>query len=423
MAETDGFARLEAQRQNAISVLLILAISAALLLRFVATPALLNLFVSYTDEGGNLLEKFHWGTYAIFVMLPVAVMVRPILLEPRDILHFRALLRFSVAIMAIAAIMLVLGRAAPAGYLLDTYLAAGVAGMLMYCVNRPSRRVIVTVVLAYLLASAAVGVAEAVTGIRVLPYYYVEDVFRPTALTEHPLTFGLLSATAIGAVAATDWKISTRIGAIALLVVGVAASGARFATLLAAAELVALLMLMPWPGLSRPAARRAKLVVLTLVLVGGAALVALLVAGGMLSRFSEGIVDENFFARITIYRIFTLTSPGDILFGTSLDSILAIVNSELGLPYIESSPVSLIYQLGLPLALVFAWVLIRLIARLLADATLPVKLATAVFFTAALSNNTLSTKTAVLTIVVVLIVGLKSMDRSDEADAVRPERR
>ena len=406
MAEADGIAGFEARRQNALSIMLILGISGAFLLRFAVSPSVLNLFVSYTEEGGSILEKFHWGTYAILAMLPLALLVRPILLEAEDIPRFRALLRFSLAIGVLTAIMLALGRAAPAGYLIDTYLVAGVAGMLMYCVNAASRRAIVTVVLFYLLASALLAIAEAATGIRINPYLNVESVFRPTGLSEHPLTLGLLCATGIGAVAATDWKIWVRAAAILLLLVGVAASGARFSTILAAAQLLALLVLVPWPGLTPMAERRAKLAVLAIVLVGGAALIAVLIAGGMLSRFEGGLIDENFFARVTIYQIFTLTSPGDILFGKDLEAILAIVNSELGLPFIESSPVAFIYQLGLPLALVFAWVVASLFIRLLAGASLPLKLATLTFFLAALSNNTLSTTTAPVTIWVVVIVGL-----------------
>lgn len=411
MAEADGIARLEARRQNALSILLLLGISGALLLRFALSPSLLNLYVFYTEEGGGILEKFHWGTYAILFTLPVALLIRPVLLEAEDIPRFRALLRFSVAIAVLTAIMLMLGRSAPAGILIDTYLVAGVAGMLLYCVNAASRRAITIVVIFYLLASALLGIAEAVIGVRINPYTYVEDVFRPTGLTEHPLSLGLLCATGIGCVATTDWKIWVRAAAILLLVVGVAASGARFATLLAAAQLLAILVLVPWPGLSARAERRAKAVTLTLVLAGGAALTAALVAGGMLSRFSGGVVDENFFARVTIYQIFTLTSPADILLGMDLDKVGAIVLAELGLPYIESSLVALVYMMGLPLALVFCWLVAALFLRLLRGTPLPLKLATLTFFLAALSNNTLTTKTALVTIMVVLLVGLASPER------------
>lgn len=418
MAEADGIARLEAQRQNAISILLVLAIAGAFLLRFGLSPSVLNVFVFYTTEGGSILEKFHWGTYAILLMLPVALVTRPILLETADIPRFRALLRFCVGTGALIVPMLALGRTAPAGYLVDTYLVAGAAGMLMYCINAASRRVVVMVVVYYVLASALLGIVEAVTETRINPYYYLEAVFRPTGLTDHPLSLGLLCATGIGCVAATDWKIWVRVAAILLLVVGVAASGARFATLLAGAQLLALLVLVPWPGLTPRSERRAKTVVLVLVVLGGAALVAVLVAGGMLSRFSSGVVDENFFARITIYRIFTLTSPADILFGTDIEGVLAIVNSELDLPFIESSPVVFIYQLGLPLALVFSWMIAALFIRLSRGTTLPLRLATITFFLAALSNNTLSTKTPLVAIMVVMIVGLGSMNRPTRRQAV-----
>jgi hypothetical protein len=396
-----------ARRQNAISLLLLMLICLAFVVRFAIAPEIVNMFMAYTDDpeaGGAIYEKFHWGTYAIVLLVPVAVMLRPILLTDEETPKFRALVRYCAAMIAFAAFTMLSGRAGGIGYIIDTYLVAGLCGVLMYCVNQPTRRIIGQVVLVLLLFGALVGIVEAVTGTRINPYGAMEDVFRPTGIFDHPLSLGLICATAIGCAAAAPWRVSTRLVAIFLLFVGAAASEARFATLLAIIEILVILMFVPWPRLTPVAEKKAKALVLVFVVAGGAVLIGALIAGGLLSRFSSGLVDENFFARLTIYRIFELTSLSDIILGADLEEIVRIVNTELNLPYIESSPVVLIYQFGLPLALVFAGLLVMLFARLLAGAQMPIKIATGVFFLAALSSNTLTTKTPLVAIIVVLII-------------------
>ena len=183
-----------------------------------------------------------------------------------------------------------------------------------------------------------------------------------------------------------------------------AASGARFALIVATVEVLALVLIVPWTSLSRSAERKAKLAVLIMVLVGGAALAAVMAAGGLLSRFSDGVVDQNFSARTDIYRVFDYVSLSDILFGKDIVEVTDIVNHKLGLPFIESSPVYFIFQLGLVLAVPFALLVFWLLLRLLRHQPLTAWIGTIVFLAVAFSNNTMSQKTGVVTILVVLLV-------------------
>jgi hypothetical protein len=408
---TSGIAVDHGRRDQALLLVLVLALSLALCLRFALSPHLLNEFVSYTEDGGFILEKFHPGTYAILLVLLLTALVRPIRLDQREVVLFRVLFRFGVGSALIGVVMLALGRSGAAGFMIDTYLCAAAAGMAMLALGAAGRRAVYSAVLCLFIAGALIGILEALLEVRINPFKGGEEVFRPTGLADHPLSFGLLCATAMGCVAVTRWNLSLRVAAICVLFVALGVSGARFATILGAGALLLMLMYVPWPGISRRAERQGRLVVLVLAVVGGVALTGLLLAGGMLSRFSEGLIDENFFARITVYQVFGMTGWRDILFGTDTTVILDLVNDRLGLPFIEQSPVIFVYEFGLPLALVFTVMMVRLFSVLLTGATLPVRLATAVFFLAALSNNTLSSKTSLLAVIVVLILGAEAASR------------
>ena len=393
-----------ARRQNALSLLLFLLISVALLTRFCITPALMNRMVDYTSESGAFYEKLHFGTYAIMLLLPLALFSRPLFLRGDEIGKFRALLRYCLLLVVLVVFLIGSGRAGSSGTYIDTYLIAGAAGLTMFTVNEDLRRMVGNVVLVVLLTSAMMGLFEAVTQTRILPFGLTELTFRPTGLTDHPLTLGMTCAAGIGFVALARWRTWVKVAGIFLLFIGAAASGARFSLLLAAVEIFALLIFVPWPQLSRRHERQAKFVVLMITLVGGALLTAVLFAGGLLSRFGDTIFDENAAARITIYRIFEFTGIKELLFGADLNAIARIVKDKLGLPYIESTPVYLIYQLGLPLALAFAVLVFSIFGRMLRGAPRTAWIATGIFFVTALSNNILSSKTPVVAMFLVLII-------------------
>ena len=394
-----------ARRQNALSLLFFILTLAAFTVRFCVSPEMMNSLVDYTsDTGGALYEKLHFGTYAILLLLPLVLFSRPVFLRGEEIVKFRDLVRYCAMMVVLIAVMIGTGRAGTSGTFIDTYLVAGVAGLVMLAQNAGMRRSIGDAVLVICIVSALMGLFEAATQTRILPYSANEDVFRPTGLADHPLTLGMMSAACIAFVALTRWPIWLKVLAVLILFVGTAAAGARFALLLAAAEVLVLLVLVPWPGLSRRAERKAKLAGLLLTLAIGAVLIAVLAAGGFLSRFSEGVVDENFYARTDIYKIFSYVELNDILYGADLTEITRIVNEKLKLPFIESTPVYLTFQLGAILALVFAGVVFWLLWRLLRHQQRPAWIGTAVFLAAALSNNTLSSKTPVVTMLIVLLV-------------------
>ncbi len=407
-----------ARRQNALSLLFLLCLAPAFLLRFCVSPQLMDMVVGYSTDSGAFYEKLHFGTYAVFLLLPLVLFSRPFVLAGDDVGKFRALVRYSALLMMLVLYLLVSGHAGSSVFIIDTYLVAGAAGLIMLALNPSVRRLLGDITLIMLILSAVIGLAEEITKHRFLPYPLVELQFRPIGLSEHPLALGALCATAVGFVALANWRLWVRIAAIFVLLIGCAASGARFALLLTGAEILVLLIFVRWPRLSPRAERQAKVVVLVAALIGGTLLVSALLAAGMLGRFSNTIFDENFFARVTIYEVFTLVDWKDIVFGMKAADLLGIVREQLHLPAIESAPVVLTLLLGLPIALAFVVLVFWMLFRLLRGAPLPAWIGTATFLLAALSNNTLSVKTPVVMMIMVLILAYNSrpVGRSAQGD-------
>lgn len=397
-----------ARRQNALALLLLFCTAFAFVLRFVVSSEVMNLFVAYTLEAGAFYEKLHFGTYAVLLLLPFALFSRPFLLRGDEIGKFRALVRYSALVLLLVVFMFVTGRAGSSVLLIDTYLVTGAAGLIMLAQNPASRRLLGDITLGVLILSAVIGTIEALTQQRIMPYNAVELVFRPVGLSDHPLALGATCATAVGFVALTRWKTWIRVACIGVLFIGAAASGARMALLVTVIEIFALILLVPWPRLTPRHQRRAKLAVLLVTLGGGAVLIAVMLAAGLLSRFTNTLFDENFFVRVSIYDVFNYVSWQQVMFGMDGTELVRIVQQKLHMPTIESAQVVLILLFGLPVALLFAWLVIAMLWRMLRYAEAAAWIGVGATLAAALSNNTLSSKTPIVMMMIVLVLAYNS---------------
>ncbi|CAN7226490.1 VpsF family polysaccharide biosynthesis protein [Devosia sp. LjRoot16] len=393
-----------ARQQNAVSLLFFFCVAAAFIARFAVSSQLMNRVVAYTTEAGPFYEKLHFGTYAVLFLLPVVLFSRPFLLRGDEIGKFRALVRYSGLMLLLVLFMFVTGRAGSSVVLIDTYLVTGGAGLIMLALNPTSRRLLGDVTLGLLILSAALGTLEALTQQRILPYDAVELGFRPVGLSEHPLALGTTCAIAVGFVALTNWRVWIRVACIIVLFIGAAASGARMALLVTVVEIFALIIVVPWPRLSQRHQRQAKLFVLLAAAAGGAVLTGILLSAGLLSRFTSTLFDENFFVRVSIYDVFKYVSFEQVMFGMDGKELIRIVTEKLHMPTIESAQVVIVLLFGLPVALLFAWLVIWMLLRMLRHAPLAAWIGVAATLLAALSNNTFSSKTPIVMMMIVLVL-------------------
>lgn len=393
-----------ARRDNALSLLFFLCAAVIFVMRFVISPQMMNLVVEYTTENGAFYEKLHFGTYAVFLLLPIVLFSRPFKLRADEIGKFQALVRYSALMLALVLFLFFTARAGSSAFLIDTYLVAGAAGLVMLALNAQLRRMLGDVTLILMILGALVGTIEAVTRHRIMLYDAVELQFRPVGLSEHPLALGAWCATAIGFVALTRWPTWLRVASIFILFVGTAASGARMALLVTVAEIFVLLAFVPWPRLTPRYERQAKVFALLATAAAGAILVSILFAAGLLSRFSTTLFDENFFVRVSIYDVFNYVSFEQVMFGMSGDDLVKIVTEKLNLPTIESAQVVILLLFGLPVAILFAWLVFWMIWRMLRHAGQGAWVGVGAALLAALSNNTLSSKTPLVMIMIVLVL-------------------
>ncbi len=392
------------ERDRSLWLFLFAMALGAICLRILITNPLMNEFVEYTTDKGAIYEKIHFGTYALLGVAAIIPLFRPIRLEIWELAPFRALLFFGFWVLAIAIALVAIGRGGSAGYLIDSYVAAAAAGLILFMLPLPMRRTAGHIILAILMASALIGIGEVATGTRFLPYEVGELDFRPTGLMGHPLNQGLMLAAGIGFLVASRFRLSFKLLGAALLLIGAAAAGARTATIMAAIAIFACLMLTRWQNVDAARQASMKLMVLAFAAIATLPAIGLLIGAGFLDRFEGGLIDESAMARLDVYRVFEYVSWRDIVAGTDIAIIQNIIETRLDLLYIESTPVILTFQLGLPGALFFAGLVIYLFAHLMRLNGRAAAIGTTIFFIVALSNNHLSTKMATATMIVVMLI-------------------
>jgi hypothetical protein len=380
----------------------------SVLARFLIPGNILNLVVDYTSDGGPLPVKIHPGTYGMALMLLLAVAKLRPRLSPLDWRLARQLVVLSGVVVALAVMTALLGHGVSAGYLLDTYISAALAGLLMLALPLERRRPIGHALLAFMVVEALVTLVERALGTRFLPYPYLESSFRPTAISDHPLELGLFLAASIAFYAGLRIRVVWRAACIGLLLVATFASEARTAGLVTAA-VVALCVIGAEIPLATPLRRLQARVALVAGLLAAAPLAALAFSAlGLLGRFqSVGLMDDSADARVRIYDLFGMVGWSDILLGADPLMIGRLARDRLNLPFIESPVITFTFQFGAIGAVVLFGTLAWTFRRLCAGTGWRGWLAAGAFLVCASSNNALATKNPLLVLIAVLLIAYR----------------
>lgn len=389
------------------------------LLRLLLTDNVLNMFINYSGEGGFILEKIHPATQAMVLLLVVTLAKVRIALTPSEALIARQLLILLAVIAAMVMLVQVLGRSISLGYLIDTYFGACIASFMMFAFPVEKRRMIGTMLVCFVIANSLVSIGEKVTGVRLLPYPFNELVFRPTALTNHPLAVGLFSAGGAVFVLATRWAGWIKVAALLTIIIGTAASGARTGLIFTLGSVVGALILTDVGGRSGEERFSRRFLMFGGMVFGGVLLGGLALAAGFLERFQGGYMDENASARIDVYQVFEWVSWNEILFGADLLEIKAMVMERLKL-LIESSVVIFVFQFGLFGAIALAGTIFWTVWRIASASDWRGVIAAAAFSAVAMSNDTLSGKHFHFAVLFLCLIAFRNNAYDHLGPRVRP---
>lgn len=381
---------------------MVLAISS-----FTLTAAGLN----YEEASGGPLSKLHPAT-----VVSVLVLLAALLLGGLDRL-VRLLCGHGAVVIYAAAALLLMGKAIVSGLpftpVIDTFLGPCVVYLLLRDLPEGRGRRLALLIHVVMAVNAAIGLGEFLTGWRLTPIVVggvaVEEETRSSALLGHPLANAAITACYVASLmlgGGRDLAPRLRTGAIVLGFVGMVTFGGRIATV----SLIAFsgaLALYRFAQILRGAPFRKNSVIAGLLTIPAtAAAIFVLSELGFFKRFLDRFVDDQGSAvtRWDMLEMFSRFSWQDLLLGPDPQQVMtwrAIMGLDFG---IESFEVAFVFDYGI-LATVGFFAALALFCVDICRSTQPRAGAVFVmFFIVASTSVSISAKTTLLSIIVLLVM-------------------
>lgn len=403
-----------------------LALVGLVLYLLVSDNLLVSQGIPYAIPGGPFLFKLHPGTYLIalgFILL--LFQGHPREQWPRLFACATAPLLFAGVVFCILIYTVI--RFGPSGnaFFIDTLLMPACLATIFLQAPLRLQRLVFRLVLAVLVFNALLGILEALTEWRLVPFLIgdqpaTEDFFRSSALGGHPLKNSQRTATLL--IAALLLPVSKLLFLIPLLVIALLVFGGRTALALS------VLLLGGW-GLyyfSRQIVTRTLdprlvlgLILLTLVIAAG--VVSVTIAFGLGQRIITNLTwDSSAQSRILLFRVFDYSTAQDWLWGMGparIDWVLDHLKGSTTLIAIENFWVVLLLQVGLAWFIPLTLTLLGMIGSLARRGPASIRWAAALFLVLASANPALATKSQDLAILVAILIG-----GAAEAALLKPRR-
>ncbi|MBT4042118.1 MAG: hypothetical protein HOF11_01305 [Rhodospirillaceae bacterium] len=296
-------------------------------------------------------------------------------------------------------------------FMMDTLLRPVGVALLVFSLAPKHRRIVFFVTLGVITLNSIIGITESILVSRLIPYKIhgfsiTEDFFRSTALLGHPLSNALI--TAVGLIFALGYLRSNvaRIIIGAILITGLLSFGG--CTALAAALLSVFLMLAIGvvQDLRNGHFKYGESALLAVALLVAPFLISVMVGSTNIGSRIIGYLrwGASADARLESLNLFQYISMDDLIFGMPVERLGEMTNDIGTIGTIENFWVVLIARMGLIGFGIFFIALAAFCYRLMQEGKLAAKVAVIMFLFIASSNNSLSSKSPALCVLVLLIV-------------------
>jgi len=376
--------------------------------RVLAGDIFLNHYYPYTLEGGSLIGKIHPSNYLLGLAASIMYLGPGFRFRASDLPIVRAALILGFVVLAIGALNVAQGQFNSAGFVVDTYLGTIVGLMILLAMPYGWREIAGMLVLGVLAFNSVIAMGEFAAGRYVFSATVPPAEFRPAGLLGYALNVGVINMTAAILLASLHAPALLRIAAGCLFLVAVFISGSR-AALMVGAVLLPVVMVATAHLRKQGPSGGVTFVILALAAIAASPLIYVAASEfGLLARFADGVLDDSARTRLDIYQVFSHASWRDLMLGGDVNLVRQLALERYGIQHIESPIVTFVFVFGLPMTIFFVASLVWLLARIGYRAHPAIGLAMLAFLVVALTNNTLSTKTPVFFIVIILAIGARA---------------
>lgn len=384
-----------------------------LLITFVPGTVLSLMGWNYSGLGGNPITKIHPASYLAMALSGFLMVFS---WNEKDLSGGRVrfvplpILTYMLCILAILAFLTLFHGGGSIAFMLDSLLLPGFIIILLQHLTVQQQSTLFRIMIALFLVNVSVGIAESLIGKRLIPFTIqgIEILYdkRPTALMGHPLTNAHLTAIAIFFAIGCLHTKAAKVLAGGFLAVGLVAFGGRSAMALFA------LLYMVYLGVllaRKSTARQLQWSDLALV-SGGLVLVPFaIVVIFAFTPFGQNMLerltwDDSAESRLGLFGIFSYLDAIDLFIGIPLERFKTYLIL-LDMPWtIENAWIQLLVRFGIIFFTVFIFGLYKFFRYLAKGMPMEGLFALVLFLLIASTNNSLSGKGNLLSVLAVLAI-------------------
>ncbi|VVQ02156.1 hypothetical protein PS914_04177 [Pseudomonas fluorescens] len=386
----------------------------------ISSHALENFGINYTSEGGNPLLKIHLYTYLltiIFVSVTLNSGIKNLITPLGKIRHAWLFMTFS-ALWLIAFGLYRNGMSGMA-YTLDTLMAPLLCIPLATRLSLKQCTSFLKLLSILLLVNSCIALIEFSLKQRVwdVEFSNFGIFFRSSALMGHPLNNALILTSL-----AIMLSRYSRIGITFYLIISslaLFAFGARAATaIFLSATFITFLWIIKNKKIRNSQITKIKIALAPLIVIGIFGLVSyLMLFTNIFDRISSNLfVDASAMTRLDAWSIIDAMTENEILLGANSD-LANNVADVIGVSVIENYLIGWVFSFGIIGCGLLIIAFLTLLFRLFSLSDFYGRIAIASFFIASLGNNSLSSKTPALFLVlfaVTLLIRINSLSKSQE---------
>ena len=382
------------------------------LLLTISGLALTDLGWNYGEAGGSALEKMHPGTLVAAAVLvlaaaargnPLSVFLGALEAHPGIVVYFAGILVLMAHAVFVAGL--------PFTVFIDTFVLPAIVFFLFQDISEERRRRLALLVHALFAINALLGLAEFLLGFRMTPLYVEGEVleaeWRSSAMLGHPLANAILTGCYMLLLVkggARDLPAILRPVAFVLAAIGMVVFGGRAATALMIAAML-ILALKRAVEILRGDRFDTKSLLAGLALMPVIALALIVLQqSGFFDQFLSRIVDDDGSAstRVEMFALFKHLNWYDFLLGPDPRQIATLM-AQYGLLYgIESFWIAMMLLHGVVIAFLFFFALYFFCREVVISAGGGAFVVFAYFFAVASTSVSLSAKSPVFAIMVLL---------------------
>lgn len=398
-----------------ISELALFLLAFSITLRLVLGSTLLNNIYPYTSEGGNPVFKIHPGTWLLILAVPIfggATGYGKLLSNfARDNKPLLVATACTSVTMLYTVVMWGVGGAA---YFIDTYFYSLIALFFATHLNQPHSIKLLKIIAFVIALNSVIAIYEYLTKSLFVnnPATNVGWLFRANALMGHPLNNALTTIPIALGILISPIRKSWR-WAIPILCLFALLAFATRASL--AAYIVAIALILWTYSYSEKMSKRKRLLyvvltplLVTLLLIGFYLVVFHTHIGfGIASRFT---FDTSATARLNAFDFLLRVDFGSYVLGVGSEGFARLVEKFSSVSIIENFWIELLVTLGAPVFGILIYGFFVLTKWLAAGSSTQYKIVILAFLLASSSNNSLSTKTAALAVLILILYLIKKTD-------------